>query len=445
MLDIATELLIILLFALANGFFAASEIALVSARRSRLEARAEEGSRGARKALALMDAPDRFLATVQVGITLIGTFSATFAGARLGELLSGVLAAVPALQPYAEGLALAFVVLLITYISLVFGELVPKRLALQSAEGFAAFAAPAVRVVQLLARPFVVLLTSSVQGVLRVLGRTQPGDSAVTPDDIVYMVRSGSEAGVVERRNAQIIEQVFTISERIVRDVMIPRTEIVAIDVDTPQDEITALFISGQYSRLPVYDGRIDNIIGVITARDFIRVMTGRAAGGIREIMLPAEFILESETIDDVLHKLRSKGTHLAIVIDEYGQTAGMITLVDLLAELVGEIRDERASADQPDIVQRADGSWLVDGLTSFDKVAQATGLAETPTTAATDFATIAGFVLAELQRIPATGDSISAGQYVIEVIDMDERRIDKLLIRRVSPSADQPSETSSV
>ncbi|MCU0474680.1 MAG: hemolysin family protein [Anaerolineae bacterium] len=438
--DIGGELLIILILTLANGFFSGSEIAIVSARKSRLQAKATAGSRGARQALKLQDSPDRFLATVQVGITLIGTFSAAFGGARVAEVLAEAIR--PNVGEAADTLALALVVAMLTYLSLVLGELVPKRIALRGAEGWATFAAPIMSLLSLVARPLVAFLTVSVNLVARLLGQTDAQDEGVTEEDILFMTREGQQSGAVEGREAQLIQSVFRLTDRPVRSVMTPRTELVAVPITTPLSEVVGLLLKTQYSRLPVYEGAIDRVVGILHAKDVLRGVTDPETAGldtvvqVRRLMRQPTVIPESAHIDEVLSTFRRRGVHMAVVIDEYGQTAGVVTMEDLLEELVGEIKDEYDKAERSSIITRPDGSWLVDGREAIDKVAARVGMPMPDPEDLSDFTTLAGFIMARLDRIPEEGDTFTEGAFSVEVVDMDGRRIDKVLIRRVDDGA---------
>ncbi|HET9221800.1 MAG TPA: hemolysin family protein [Roseiflexaceae bacterium] len=441
--SLGTELIIILILTVANGFFSGSEIAIVSARRSRLEAQAATGNRGARQALALADTPDRFLATVQVGISLIGTFAAAFGGARIGDVLAVWLGSFPTIAPYAETVALAIVVLLITYLSLVLGELVPKRLALQHAERIAVIAAPVMTGLATVARPLVAVLSFSVNLVLRLLGQHRAVDSPVTQEDIVYMVAEGATSGTVEANEARFIERVFQFTDRPVRKAMTPRTEITAVELDTPWPQIVNTFLASGYSRLPVYQGSLDHIVGILHVKDAMRVLaTSSDDANIMQLLRPVTFVLESQHIDDVLTMFRRQGTHLGMVIDEYGQVDGLVTLEDLLEELVGEIRDEYDQSEDPPFVKREDGSWLVDAMQAYDTVQQRLGLPDDLELPDAGFTTLAGLIMARLNRIPRVGDKVALGEFTLEVVDMDGRRVDKVLVQSNPPTDSNNTET---
>jgi putative hemolysin len=435
--SLGAELIIILALTLANGFFSGSEIAIVSARRSRLESQAAAGKRAAQQALALAESPDRFLATVQVGISLIGTFAAAFGGARIGDILAVWLRAFPTSAPYAETIALAIVVVLVTYLSLVLGELVPKRLALQHAERIAMIAAPIMTALATVARPIVALLSVSVNLVLRLLGQHRAVDVLITEEDIVYMVGEGTTSGTVEAGEAQFIKRVFQFTDRPVRKVMTPRTEITGVEAGTPWGEIVQVFLASRYSRLPVYQESLDHIVGILHVKDVMRVLArGEQSTDVMHLVRPPTFVLASQHTDDVLTMFRRQGSHLGIVVDEYGQVAGLVTLEDLLEELVGEIRDEYDQLEEPPFVQREDGSWLVDGMQAYDTVQQRLGLPTDVELPNADFTTLAGLIMAQLNRIPHVGDTMTLGEFTLEVIDMDGRRVDKVLIQQRPPAA---------
>jgi putative hemolysin len=396
-----------------------------------LEQAARGGNGRAEQALALGYNPDRTLATVQVGISLIGTFAAAFGGARISDSLSATLESIPVLQPYAEPIALTLVVVAITYFSLVLGELVPKRLALRHAEQIAMIGAPVVTVMAMVARPLVAILTFSVNLVLRLLGQHRPVAGGVTEEDIVYMVREGTASGSVEAGEAQFIHRVFRFTDRPVRLVMTPRTEITAVDVTDSLPEVAETFLKAGYSRLPVQHGSLDNIVGILYAKDLLRALAGKEPVEMRALLREPVFVFEHQPIDEALAEFRQKGTHIGLVLDEYGQVAGLLTLTDVLEELIGEMPEEDSvSGDRP-FVQREDGSWLVDGLEPYDTVRERLGLPEVPTEERGDYSTLAGMVLARLGRVPVVGDSVTVGHHVLEVVDMDGLRIDRVLVRR--------------
>jgi putative hemolysin len=420
---------LIFLLILANGLFAASELAVVSARKGRLEQQAADGVRGAAAALALARAPDRFLSTVQIGITLIGTLAAAFGGERLARPLAAALAAaLPAVRPYAEGVALALVVLAISYLSLVFGELTPKRLALQNPEGLACRVAPLMRVLARIAAPFVTFLAVSSDLVLWLLGRQNVPVAPVTEDDVIALAREGAAGGTVEPGEQAMIASVFRLTDRSVRSLMTPRTQVVALAIDTPPEEVRRVVAESGYSRIPVYRNQLDDVVGILFTKDLLRA--GDLRDGLAPLLRPAIFVPASQRAVAVFQVLRQQRSALAIVLDEYGQVAGIVSIEDILEALVGEIEDEYDEQEEA-IVRRDDGSLLVDGLLSLDDARARLGLPEPDEELrAHGFETVAGLALALFGRIPRPGERVTWAGYTLEVMDMDGRRIDKLLIR---------------
>jgi putative hemolysin len=267
--------------------------------------------------------------------------------------------------------------------------------------------------------------------VLRLLRQHRAVDSPVTQEDIVYMVAEGATSGTVEAGEARFIERVFQFTDRPVRKAMTPRTEITAVEVGTPWPLIVQTLLASGYSRLPVYQDSLDHVVGVLHAKDVMRVMAGESEGAdVMRLLRPPTFVLESQHIDDVLTMFRRQGSHMGVVIDEYGQVAGLVTLEDLLEELVGEIRDEYDHSEEPPFIQREDGTWLVDGMQAYDTVQKRLGLPANVELPNADFTTLAGLIMTRLNRIPHVGDKVALGEFSLEVIDMDGRRIDKVLIQ---------------
>jgi len=422
------EIALTFILFLANGLFAAAEIAIVSARRSRLQQQVDAGNKGAKQALELAENPDRFLATVQVGITLINTLAAAFGGATFSDPLAREFEQVPLLKPYAQTLALICVVVLVTYFSLVIGELVPKRLGLQSAERFATRVAPLMAGLSVALRPAIAFLSASSNVVLHLIRRGNATRTPVTEEDIVYLAREGTAGGTVETGEEEFINRVFRFTDRTVEAVMKPRTEITAVEVGTPLQEVLQTFLDSGYSRLPLFEGSLDNIIGVLYAKDLLRIQAGEEEIELKTIARPPFFVTQYQHVDDLLTTFRHRGVHMAIVIDEYSQVVGLLTLEDVLEELVGEIQDEYDEPEHKNFVQREDGSWLVDAMVPQEEVREKLGLREQESD--TGYRTLAGMVLAHMGRIPKVGDRVTIDNFVFEIIDMDGRRIDKVLIR---------------
>ena len=436
--SILFEILIIIGLILANGFFAASEIAIVSARKSRLEQQALLGQRGAAAALELAENPNRFLSTVQVGITLISTFAAVFGGASLADALAIALGDVPLLAPYANTVALGLVVVLISYLSLILCELTPKRLALQSAEAVSSVVAPFMRFLSRVAGPVVTFLTFSTELVLRLLGRHQVVGMPVTEDDIIALVREGTSEGTVEVAEQELIANVFHFTGQAVRSLMTPRTQIVAVEVGVPFTDALRTIIESGYSRVPVYRETLDSVSGILYVKDVLQAWGQEHPPDLEALLRPAMFVLERQRAPEAFKQLKQVRGGMAMVIDEYGQVSGLVTMEDLLEEVVGEIEDEYDEARDA-IVRRDDGSYLIDGLLSFADVRARLDLPEvTDLSPGQEFETLAGFVLARLGHIPAPGEVVEWHGYKFEVVDMDGRRIDKVLAAPLLADSDR-------
>ena len=425
------EIVVIFLLILANGFFAASEIAIVSARRGRLQQQADAGNTSARKALELATHPELFLATVQIGITFIATFTAAFGGASISDSLAQWLSGFPVLEPYAEALALGIVVLLISYFSLILGELVPKRLALQSAERVAAFTAPVMTGMSKVARPVIALLSASVNLVLRLVGQRNSTTTPVTEEDIVQLTHDGIASGTVEMSEGELVQRVFRFTDRPVSAVMTPRSDIIAVKVGTTRAEVIQTFVHAGHSRLPLYEGSLETIVGVLHAKDVLQTFLGEEQVDLKPLARQPLFVSEDHYADDLLATFRHTGIHLALVLNESSQVIGLVTLEDLMEELVGEIQSEYQVRDEQAFVQREDGSWLVDGMVALDGVWERIGIPTPSSEKPRNYTTLAELILAYLGHIPAVGDLVTIGDVTLEVVDMDGRRIDRVLISR--------------
>jgi putative hemolysin len=424
------EILIVLALILANGFFSGAEMAIVASRKGRLRTLADQGDRRARAALDLAASPDRFLPTVQVGITLVGTLAAAYGGDRLVSDLTSWIAdhAPPTIAAAARPIALTAFVMLLSFVTLLVGELVPKRLALRRAEAFARFAAPVMQRLAWIARPLVWGLGAATSALLRLLGAGAPAEPSVSLEDIHHLLETGRAEGVLEAVEQAVAAEALRLGDRTVRDIMRPRIDVDALDIETPQGEILGAIAMAGYSRLPVYEGSLDHIIGYVSIKDALRHTWMGWPIELRKMLHRAVFVPETMPLNRLLELFQKERNQLAIVLDEYGGTEGLVTLEDVLEELVGEIHDEHRSTEKP-FVQRDDGSWLVDGSASVEDLAERFGLRLEATPR--DYSTVSGLVLAELERIPAAGDAIRWQGLTIEVVDMDGRRIDKLLVSR--------------
>ena len=431
-----TEILIIFLLFLANGAFSMAEIAVVSSSKARLRALVEEGHAGAKAALELAENPNRLLSAVQTGITLITTLAGAYGGATIADELSFYISSITALTPYSGGLALVAVVLLITFFSLVIGELVPKRIALSNSERFASLSAPPLAAFSRLVSPAIVLLSFCTDLVLRALGVKAYTEPSVTEEEIRILIDQGTTAGVIEEEEQDIMERVFSLGDRRVNSIMTPRGEIVWLEVDDSAAEISRKIAGGAYSMFPVCRKKLDNVLGVVQSKDLLSCNLADQKVDLKSSLLPPLFVPESMRALKVLEKFKQTGIHLAIVLDEYGSVQGIVSLVDLLEGLVGDIPhiDDLA---EPQVVKRQDGSWLVDGslpVDDFEEMVDPEGL---PEEEESQYITLGGFVMTHLEKIPIAGDYFEWGGYRFEVVDMDERRVDKILVTPLAKDKD--------
>ncbi len=441
---LAVEILIILLLLLANGVLALSEMAVVSARKARLQQRAEEGDVGARAALELASEPSHFLSTVQIGITLVGILAGAYGGATIADALADRLAVISWLEPYSRALGIGVVVVSISYLSLILGELVPKRLALTHPEQIAAVVARPMRLLSGLASPVVRLLSFSTELVLRLLRIRPPEGPPVTEEEINILMEEGTQAGVFEKTEQAIVERVFRTADRQVGELMTPRPRIVWVNLDDPPDESYRTMASSGHSYFPVYQGNPDNIVGLASVKQLWELMVAGQPVDLKASLLKPLVVPDTMAAFKVLELFKQTGKHLALVVDEYGITAGLVTLIDVVEAIVGSL----PSIEQPvetRVVQREDGSWLADGMISTDEFLDLLHLDKLPDDERSDYQTLGGFMLKQLGHIPAAGEHFAWRGFRFEVMDMDGHRVDKVLIvpdQQASPV--EPTTTSS-
>lgn len=422
------EILIVVCLVALNGVFALSELAIVSARRSKLKALAETGRKGARRALALADDPGRFLSTVQIGITLVGVLAGAFSGATLGIQLEGFLIGQGIARDVAEVFGLGIIIVVITYLSLIIGELVPKNLALRNAEAIACAVAPMMTVLAHVGSPLVTLLDQSTKVVLRFIGQSPQSAAVVTEDEIKTLVAEAESAGVLETGERQMIAGVLRLGDRAVRGLMTPRTDVDWIDLSSQESEIKSRLISSGHSRLPVGEGAPDSMIGVVETRELLAALLSDKPFDVRAHARMAPIIPETMDALDVLKVLRDAPVPMALIHDEYGHFQGLVTPADILEAIAGVFHSDSAGRE-PYAVEREDGSWLLSGAMPADEMADHLGivLPDKP-----DYQTVAGFVLAHLHHLPSTGEFVEALGWRFEVVDLDGRRLDKVLAARI-------------
>lgn len=422
------EILVIFLLLLLNGVFSMTELAMVSARKVRLQQRADEGDQAAKEALDLAENPNRLLSTIQIGITLIGVLTGALGGATLAERLTTVLVKIPWLSASASGISVALVVILTTYFSLVIGELIPKRLAMNDPDRIAMAVARPMHNLSRLTAPLVSLLSASTEAGLRLLGVRPSQEPPVTEEEIKVLMEQGTQVGVFAAAEQDMVESVFRLGERYIDAIMTPRTEIEWLNLDDPYDDLLDQVLNSHHSRFPVASGSLDNVAGVLQARDLLIHNTEEKPADIQELITPPLFVPDSMAALKVLEMIKNSGVHVALVIDEYGGLLGMVTLYDILAAIVGEIPTE-GEAEEPEIVQREDGTYLLDGLLAIDEFKDLLDIADLPDEEHVGYQTLGGFVMNQIGSIPAAGQHFELGDYRFEVMDMDGRRVDKVLV----------------
>jgi putative hemolysin len=430
-----TDILIILFLILLNGVFAMSELALVSAKRMRLEKSAAEGSRGARIALGLADEPSHFLSTVQVGITLISIFNGAFGEASLVAHMTPQLKEVPLLAPYAYQASLGLVVVCITVASIILGELVPKRIAMQYPEAMATLIAPPLRVLSTIMLPFVKALALATEAIVRLVGIGRHKEDAPTEEDITGMIKESTDAGVFEKTEYDIVSRALRLDDKHLKALMTPRVDLTLVDLEDPREENLARVAASRYSRMPVCRGERSQIIGYVHTRELLAQAV--RAGSLDAIDIEAAvqdilYVPETVSAMALLELFKKNNAEIALIVDEYGDIQGMVTLTDVMSALVGDVTvigEEGA----PDAVRREDGSWLLDGGVALDRFRDLmeTGL-RFPGEEAGAYHTLAGFMLYQLGVIPKPADTARWGHYLFEVVDMDGNRIDRLLVTHV-------------
>jgi putative hemolysin len=427
------DLLLLLLLVGVNGLFAMSELAIVSSRKPRLKAMAKSGRRGAQTALDLSDDPGRFLSTVQIGITMVGIVAGAYSGARLGAPVGERLELLGLEAAAAQTAGFVLVIVLTTYASLVVGELVPKQIALRAPESIAAWMAPPMLWLAQATAPFVWLLDKTSAGIFRLMRLQRDTESRVTAEELHIVVAEAHHAGVIEESERAIISGVVRLADRPTREVMTPRTDVDWIDVDASSEEIRETLRETPHSRLPVAEGSVDDIVGVVQARDIVAALIDGRPLDLRALMRSAPVIPDQMDAMDALVVLRDSDVPMAFVHDEYGHFDGLVTPADLLAALAGAFASNSDTTSDPPLVEREDGSWLVSGSLSADALSDQLGI-NLPRDR--DYATVAGFALSVLKHLPETGERFAYDKWRFEIVDMDGRKIDKLIAEMV-PRAD--------
>ena len=431
--DFWLEAILIIALILANGFFAASEIAVIAMRKSRIDAMLDRGIKCASVIARLKNDPDRFLATVQIGVTVVGTFASAIGGAAAVDYLQPQFAAstIPLVARWSQALALLIVVVPISYLSLVLGELVPKSLALKYSEQIACFVARPIDVLSRATAVFVKALTTSSNAVLRLFGvHDAEGASFISAEEVKSLIREGAAKGIFNETEKELIHSVFEFADTPVKAVMIPRTEIHAIEAHASFQDVAKSFVESGFSRIPVYEGELDKIIGILYNKDVFKALADKTEFRIRDHLHPAFFVPSTLPISELLKQLQRRRLAMALVVNEFGEVEGLATLEDLVEEIVGEIRDEYDREERGPVERLPDGSMVIQGsaLLKDLKADFALPFEESP-----DYHTLAGFMLATLKRIPRAGEWVEDNSYKLTIVDMEGRRIVKIKVERAT------------
>lgn len=434
------ELVLIGVLIVLNAVFVMSEMALVAARKPRLQGRADRGSRGAAAALALVEHPTRFLSTTQVGITLIGILMGAFGEGAIAHRLQPHLERVPVLAPHAHLVGFALTILALTYVSLVFSELVPKRLAQGHPEPIASALAIPMNWLSVGAAPLVWLLTRSTELALRLIPVREGHDDQAAEEEVKALMATGAQSGVFHQAEQAIVERVFTLGDQRAKSIMVPRTDIDFLDVHDGPQRVRVAIATSSHSHFPVCDGSLDKLVGYVHVKDVVKHTLVADELDLRAIARAPLFVPESATAIKTLEKFRATGSHIAFVLDEYGAVVGLLTLTDIVTGLLGDISPSGAP-DDPMVVRRADGSLLLDGMLPVEELKDLMGVDDLPKESAGGFDTLGGFVLTYLGRIPATGDAFAFDGFTFEVMDMDRTRVDRVLLTIAPQAADEPGD----
>ncbi len=422
------DIIIVLLLILVNGLFVTAELAIISSRKHKLKQLANEGSKNAKVALELAENPNRILSTSQVGITLISILTGVFGGEALSGDLAYQFQNIKFIAPYADQVALVIVVLCITYLTLIIGELVPKRIALSDPEGFALFFAFPIKFLSSVLEPIVILLSASTEWILRLFGVKEQNNISISEEEIRTLVKEGAKAGVVEFGEREILERTLGLGDKKVSSLMTPRKEVVWLDVAGSYRSIRSKLVKNPHPYFPVCEGTIDKVVGVVRAEDLLIDYVKDEQFDLKKELLKPLFIPTAMDALDVLDLFKRSGIHLAMVVDEYGNIEGLVSLTDILEAIVGDIPavDE---LNESEITKRDDGSWLIDGAVSIDDFKEHFKIRKMPGEKSGAYHTLAGFVVYKLGKIPTTGDTFEWDTYTFEVADMDANRVDKVLL----------------
>lgn len=427
------EISLVLILLIANGIFAMTEIAIVSSRRGLLQSMADKGSKGAKRALALSENPNRFLSTVQIGITLVGIVAGALGSGTVATQLAEILEVVPVVGEYAKPISLAIVIGILTYLSLVVGELVPKRLAMKFPEAIASAMASPMAKLSTAASPVVSLLSWSTGRLLKLFGVREVEDSGMSREELTVLVRQGMITGSINPTESRMMQGVIGFEKLVAYDIMIPRAKIVWIERDANHEDVWPLVMHSTHGVFPVYQGRRENLVGAVAIKDIYGQLAAGERVSFSAIMRPPLLVPETQSASALLETFRTSGQRAAFVLDEFGSVMGMVTLIDLMETIVGDVPSLEERLTMP-VKQREDGTWLIDGLFEIEKLPERLEGFVMPEGGGDDFQTVSGWFMNELGRVPAETDRITTGEWIFEVLDMDSTRVDKVLATRNIP-----------
>lgn len=431
-MDISSEILIIIVLISINGVLAMSEAALIASRKAKLQQLVNEGDKSAAVALELLKKPNTFLSTIQIGITLIGVLSGAVGGATIAESLALLMANVPYIGAYSESIAFGLVVIIITILSIWLGELVPKRLGINSPERIAKIVAGPMNLISSLFSPLIKMMSSATELVLNLFRIKHTEEPPITEEELQVLIDQGTQAGVFEESEQDMVEGIFSLGDRRVYSLMTPRTEIVWLDVTDSTEDILDKIANSPYSRFPIRQDSLETIIGIVKSRDLLVTTLSKKDINLKDLARPAYFIPETMLASRALEVLKKNNTEMLLVVDEFGGLQGLLTINDILEEIVGQIEDT-----EPQATQRQDGSWLLDGMLEVDEFKDIFDLGDLPHE--DEYETLSGFVMTSLGRVPQATDHFEWSNLRFEVIDMDGRRVDKVLVTTKTNPAAEP------
>ena len=441
MSSLTLEITFIFLLLFANGLFAMAEIAVVTARKARLKGMAEDGASGARLALALANSPGKFLSTVQVGITFVGVLASALGGANISDRLAGALSKVPALAHYADAVALTIVVGAITYLSVIIGELVPKRIALNNPERIASALARPMNSLAKLFAPLVNLLNVSSDFLMAALGIRKPKESVVSEEEVRVLIDEGLSAGIFKKAEKDMVEGVFELDEQTAGDLMTPRARMIWLSLDDSDEENWRRIAGSGHSHFPVYQGTRDNVIGMVSVKSLWANLSLAGRVALRALVTPPNYVPTAMPAGKLIEAFKKTGKHIALVVDEFGGLQGIVTLNDVMMAIVGNL-PEREQRHDPKAVLRQDGTWIVDAMLDIDETKTSLGIDEDlPGEDDNRYSTLGGFLLHQLGHIPREGEKFTWDRFEFEVIDMDRQRIDKVLVTAKAPKKEKTSD----